>query len=71
MGKSLFMKISPPPIITPGLKIHTLSMYLKASFSDLCTAMLLFDFLSISTPRPEKKMNCFNSLLDFKILISF
>ena len=71
IGKSLFKKISPPPIITPGLMIIALSNCLKASFSDLCTAILLVEFLSISTPRPEKRMNCFSSLLDFKILISF
>ena len=71
MGNNLFKNTSPPPIITPGLITITLLIFLKDSFSDLYTAILLVESLSKSAPKPEKKMNCFNKLLDFNIFINF
>ena len=56
IGSNLLRKISPPPIITPGLIIEVLLIFFRASCSLLNTAMLLKDVLSISTPNPEKKI---------------
>ena len=70
IGSNRWRNTSPPPIITPGRIIIEFLILLKASFSDLNTALLREELLSLLTPSPEKKIYCSSNVFEFKILIN-